>query len=228
MPRTDAPPALLGALELPRTMFEVSYLVASGPYLQMVRRGDAHPVMVLPGYTASDDSTRTLRRYLDSIGYDARPWNLGRNMGLRHAGGHDDLHEEVEALYRETGKKVSLIGWSLGGVHARNTAQRLPHRVRQVISLGSPFGAMQGAAAPAVPSTAIYSRSDGIVHWQSAMEAPGPLTDNIEVYGSHCGLGFNPAVYYAIADRLAQPDGEFTQFHRTGWRAAVYGPASPA
>jgi hypothetical protein len=88
---------------------------------------------------------------------------------------------------------------------------------------------MQGAAAmPAVPSTAIFSRSDGIVHWQIAMEAPGPLTDNIEVYGSHCGLGFNPAVYYAIADRLAQPEGEFAPFNRNGWRTAVYGPASPA
>jgi pimeloyl-ACP methyl ester carboxylesterase len=208
-------------------MLEVSSLLASGPYLQLVRRGDKHPVMVLPGYTASDESTRTLRRYLDSIGYDARPWNLGRNMGLRHAGAHDDLHEEVESLYVETGQKVSLIGWSLGGVHARNTARRLPHRVRQVISLGSPFGAIHdAAAAPNVPSTAIYSRSDGIVHWQVAMEMPGPMTDNIEVYGSHCGLGFNPAVYYAIADRLAQPEGEFAPFHRNGWRTAVYGPAS--
>ena len=228
MPELDAPRALLSALELPRSMLEVSSLLASAPYLQLVRRGDKHPVMVLPGYSASDDSTRPLRRYLDSIGYDARPWRLGRNMGLRHAGGQDELHEEVESLYRQTGKKVTLIGWSLGGVHARNTARRLPHGIRQVISLGSPFGAMHGAdAPPSVPSTAIYSRTDGIVHWQIAMERPGPMTDNIEVYGSHCGLGFNPAVYYAIADRLAQPDGEFVPFNRTGWRAAVYGPASP-
>ena len=78
-----------------------------------------------------------------------------------------------------------------------------------------------------MPCTAIYSRTDGIVAWRMAMEEPGELTDNIEVYGSHCGLGFNPAVYYAIADRLAQPEGEFEPFSRAGWRAAVYGPAQP-
>jgi pimeloyl-ACP methyl ester carboxylesterase len=257
MPNLDAPGALLGALELPRTVFEVGSLLASRPYLQLVQRGDDHPVMVLPGFTASDDSTLALRRYLRSIGYDARPWNLGRNMGLRHAGGSDDLDAEIEKLHDRNGSKVSLIGWSLGGVHARNAAKRRPACVRQVISLGSPFGGTPRATAvwrlyqnqddvridadtvdrfvaqtitppPDVPCTAIYSRSDGIVAWQIAMEEPGPLTDNIEVYGSHCGLGFNPAVYYAIADRLAQPDGEFAPFSRTGWRAAVYGPASPA
>jgi hypothetical protein len=76
-----------------------------------------------------------------------------------------------------------------------------------------------------IPSTAIYSRSDGVVAWRAAMEEPSAFTDNIEVYGSHCGLGFNPAVYYAIADRLSQPEGRFERFNRAGWRAAVYGPA---
>ena len=252
-----APRALLSALELPRTAFELGSLFASAPYLQLVKRGDGHPVMVLPGFAAGDQSTLVLRRYLTSIGYDARPWNLGRNMGLRQAGGIDDLHGELDRVRHATGKSVSLIGWSLGGVHARNLAKRAPELVRQVVSLGSPFGGSPRATKvwrayktrndidlapeavdryvaqtitppPSVPCTAIYSRTDGIVAWQIAMEEPGPLTDNIEVYGSHCGLGFNPAVYYAIADRLAQSEGTFERFTRSGWRAAIYGPALPS
>lgn len=222
MPAMSASRALLRALELPRTALEFGSLFASAAYLQLVKRGDGHPVLVLPGYGASDDSTVVLRRYLMSIGYDARPWNLGRNMGLRHAGGIDDLGRELERIHRDGGKSVSLIGWSLGGVHARNLAKRAPDQVRQVVTLGSPFGRSPRAS---VPCTAIYSKSDGVVAWQIAMEEPGPLTDNIEVYGSHFGLGFNPAVYYAIADRLAQPHGTFERFTRTGWRSAVYGPA---
>ena len=94
-----------------------------------------------------------------------------------------------------------------------------------MITLGSPFGGSPPRAD--IPSTAIYSRTDGVVAWRMAMEEPSPLTDNIEVYGSHCGLGFNPAVYYAIADRLSQPEGRFERFSRAGWRAAVFGPAHP-
>ncbi len=224
MPALEAPRALLSALELPRTMLEVGSLFASAPYLQLVARGDGHPVVVLPGFTASDQSTRILRQYLRSIGYDARPWNLGRNLGLREIGAFDALHEELVRVSDNAGQRVSLIGWSLGGVHARNLAKRAPQQVRQVISLGSPLGRSPGAG---VPCTAIYSRSDGIVAWRMAMEELSPLTDNIEVYGSHCGLGFNPAVYYAIADRLAQPDGQFEPFSRAGWRTAIYGPARP-
>jgi pimeloyl-ACP methyl ester carboxylesterase len=225
MPVTDAPRALLGALELPRTMLEMGSLAASAAYLQLVERGDGHPVIVLPGFTASDRSTRLLRDYLRSIGYDARPWNLGRNLGLREAGEFDELHRELERVATESGKRASLVGWSLGGVHARNLAKRAPDQVRQVITLGSPFG---GSAPRAdIPSTAIYSRTDGVVAWRMAMEEPSALTDNIEVFGSHCGLGFNPAVYYAIADRLSQPEGRFARFSRAGWRAAVFGPAHP-
>ncbi|HTK96640.1 MAG TPA: alpha/beta fold hydrolase [Pseudomonadales bacterium] len=223
MPAAETPRALLGALELPRTMLEMGSLAASAAYLQLVARGDGHPVIVLPGYTASDESTRLLRQYLSSIGYDARPWNLGRNLGLREAGAFDALHGELERIAERTGKRASLIGWSLGGVHARNLAKRAPRHVRQVISLGSPLGGSQPHAD--IPSTAIYSRTDGVVAWRLAMEEPSAFTDNIEVYGSHCGLGFNPAVYYAIADRLSQPEGRFERFHRAGWRAAVYGPA---
>ncbi|MFM0842121.1 hypothetical protein QU892_27820, partial [Citrobacter freundii] len=72
------------------------------------------------------------------------------------------------------------------------------------------------ATAPPVPTTAIYSRTDGICAWQCCVEVEGPITENIEVMGSHCGLGHNPAAVYAVADRLAQPEGSFKPFDRGG------------
>ena len=76
--------------------------------------------------------------------------------------------------------------------------------------------------SPPVPSTAIFSKGDGIVAWRNCIEPCSDHTDNIEVHGSHCGLGVNPAVLYAVADRLALPEGKWAPFERTGWRAAVY------
>ena len=73
-----------------------------------------------------------------------------------------------------------------------------------------------------VPSSAIFSRSDGIVAWQGCLEREGPTSENIEVEGSHCGLGHNPTVLYAIADRLAQPEGKWQPFARSGWRRIFY------
>ncbi|HLY56997.1 MAG TPA: hypothetical protein VKS60_15640, partial [Stellaceae bacterium] len=141
----------------------------------------------------------------------------------------------------------------LGGIYARDIARRVPDEVRQVISLGSPIGSggrggtnhhirrlyetLSGdlfdqqpghvhaarRASPPVPATAIYSRTDGIAVWQVCREEDGPTTDNIEVVGSHTGLGFNPLVLYAVADRLAQPHGAWTKFNRSGLRAVFYG-----
>src|SRR5258707_13749946 len=144
-------------------------------------------------------------------------------------------------------RKVSLIGWSLGGLFARELARRRPAQVRQVITLGSPFAnepkasntwrlyeALSGRSAgdwpgreamklpPPVPSTAIYSRSDGIVAWQGCLEQESPTTQNIEVEGSHSGLGHNPVVVYVIADRLVQPDGEWRRFERNGVRGLFF------
>lgn len=139
--------------------------------------------------------------------------------------------------------------WSLGGIYAREIAKEAPDIVRQVISLGSPF-ADAGRASnvrrlfdffagettrtapgvaeavrrpPTCPSTSILSRSDGVVHWRSCLEPEAPHTENIEVPGSHCGLGVNPLVLYALADRLGQPEGEWAPFERYGWRKRVYG-----
>jgi triacylglycerol esterase/lipase EstA (alpha/beta hydrolase family) len=160
----------------------------------------------------------------------------------------------VRGLAREHRQPVSLIGHSLGGVFAREIAKAIPKQIRQVITLGSPFRHTDanGAAGvlrlvemavgqkaddlqrkinelsrPApVPSTAIYSRTDGIADWKACIEEELPCTDNIEVYASHSGMNSNPAVYYAIGDRLAQPAGKWRKFTRSGVGRFIYYPAA--
>lgn len=246
-----APSALLALTELPRAAFELGSLPWAAPLLLTAPRGDGHPVLVLPGFITTDISTTILRAYLDRLGYDTHAWQLGRNLGPKAIGrAGEKLIERVEAVHALAGEKVSIIGWSLGGVMARQVARRLPDAVRQVITLGSPFAGdprasnvwrtyqtltghkigdkdtqeqlRESATVPPVPSTAIFSRADGIVAWQNCREAQGAATDNIEVRGSHVGLGVNPAVLYAVADRLAQPDGAWLPFDRKGLRSLVY------
>jgi len=248
MPLTDPtrPPSReLLLLEL-RAIWELTAFFASYPMLRMAARGDGHPVLVLPGLAASDLSTRPLRRYLSDQGWSAHGWKLGQNHGPR-PGAEERMQQRLAELFARHERKVSLIGWSLGGIFARELARRAPHQVRAVITLGSPFaGAPKASNAwklyeraserkvedwperermklpPPVPSTAIYTRSDGIVAWQGCLERESATSENIEIEGSHCGLGHNPAALYAIADRLSQPEGEWRPFERRGLRAMVY------
>ncbi|MDB5704913.1 MAG: hypothetical protein JWN66_2029 [Sphingomonas bacterium] len=246
-----APSALLAFTELPRALAEFGSLGLAAPILATAPRGDGHPVMVLPGFVTSDRSTAVLRRFLSGLGYDAHEWGLGRNLGPKAIGYEGEkLVARLRDIHEATGQKVSLVGWSLGGVMARQLSRRAPAAVRQVISLGSPFTGTpratnvwrayemltgqkiddpdvrsqmrESAELPPVPSTAIYSREDGVVAWQNCVEPRGPETDNIEVHGSHCGLGVNPAVLYAVADRLAQAEGAWRPFERSGLKALVY------
>ena len=247
--QTMKPPSkLLFALEL-RTFPELAGFVASLPLLLATTpRGDGHPVIVFPGLVTSDRSTIALRRFLKAKGYAVHGWELGRNYGPL-PGIEKRMMDHVERIHEEHGRKVSLVGWSLGGIYARQLAKMMPERVRSVITLGSPFGGdpratnawklyeftsghkvddrerhMGGAISepPPVPTTAIYSRTDGICAWQTCMEREGPLAENIEVEGSHCGLGHHPAAVHAIADRLSQPEGEWAKFERTGVRGMVF------
>lgn len=251
------PSPFLALTELPRALVELGTLPVAAPLLASVPRGDGHPVLVLPGFTTSDASTAILRRYLTRIGYDAHTWDLGRNLGPKAIGREGEkLIERLNAVHELTGRKVSLVGWSLGGVMARLVSRRVPEAVRQVISLGSPFTGSpratnvwrayelltgqrlddkhtrsqlsESATPPPVPSTAIWSREDGIVAWQNCIEPFAENSDNIEVHGSHCGLGVNPAVLYAVADRLALPEGEWKPFDRRGLRALFYPSAGHA
>jgi pimeloyl-ACP methyl ester carboxylesterase len=239
-------PSQLLLLSEARAALELGAFVGAYPLLRMLPPGDGHPVLVFPGFTASDTSTQPLRTFLRNHGYAAHGWELGRNLGLRH-GLIERKLARLHALRRQYGRKISLVGWSLGGVYARELAKRMPEDVRLVITLGSPFkGDMRANHAsglyamlaghsveeasaqhdlsepPPVPTTAIFSRTDGIVHWKCSVEDPGPRTESIEVDSSHCGLGHHPAALYAIADRLAQPEGGWTHFDRGGWRSLFF------
>lgn len=246
-----APSALLALTEVPRSLREMGMLRQAEAVLASAPDGDGHPVLVVPGFIAGDGSTAILRRFLKNHGYDAYAWELGRNLGPRAIGpAGEKLMSRLVDIHRQTGRKVSLVGWSLGGIMARLVARRLPEAVRQIISLGSPFAGnprasnvwrpyqmltgqkiddaatieqlAEVAAPPPVPSTAIYTRGDGIVAWQNCMEPAGRTTDNIEVVGSHLGLVINPAVLYAVADRLAQPEGEWRPFDRSSVAGLAY------
>jgi pimeloyl-ACP methyl ester carboxylesterase len=245
MPPAWARPALL-ALEWPRAVAEATTLPAAWPLLSSVLRGDGHPVLVLPGYWAGDGSTAVLRRYLRALGYRTHRWGLGQNLGLEDGVG-GRLLARLDSLHERYGRAVSLVGWSLGGVYARELAKLSPARVRQVVTLGSPFGmerradgagwlagvvfgSAQGsrpegriADPPPVPVTAIVSRSDAIAGFHACREAPAAQAENIEVLGSHIGLGVNPLVLFAIADRLGQREGSWRNFDRSGLRGVLYG-----
>ncbi len=250
--RPAAPPSkVLAATELPRALFELGTLPFSMPLLMQAPRGDGHSVLVLPGFVTTDTSTRPLRSFLASLGYQTHGWNLGRNLGPKAIGSDGErLVARLDEIVAQSHGPVSLIGWSLGGVMARQLSRRRPECVRQIITLGSPitgdpratnawraYEMMSGQKiksastqellresklAPPVPSTAIYSKRDGIVAWRSCLEPETDRTDNIEVYGSHCGLGVNPVVLYAIADRLAQAENEWRPFSRRGFRSVFY------
>jgi pimeloyl-ACP methyl ester carboxylesterase len=225
----DPPPAMLTMLEPARAAVEAGWLSLMGPALLMhAPRGDGHPVVVLPGFLAGDDSTAILRGYLNALGYDARGWGLGPNLWPRR-GIERATIRIVERLTRQFEKKVSLIGWSLGGILARKIAHKAPHAVRRVLTLGSPFRAtvdggtnpqmsalhqiMAGhvpdrvsASVPPVPCTAIYSRTDGIAVADVCID-PGDSSDNVAVPGSHSGLAHNPVALLTIAERLSEPEG---------------------
>jgi hypothetical protein len=212
--------------------------LAALPLSGTLPQGDGQPVLVLPGLLAGDGSTTALRCVLRGLGYDVHGWQLGRNIGptAKVVGGMD---RRLQELTQRHGRRVSLVGWSLGGIFARTLARRSPELVRQVVTLGSPFrlarsnesratGAFErfshlhvehlslpldGGTAPLpVPTTSVYSRYDGIVAWRACLETPGPVAENVEVYGSHLGLGHNPAVIWAVTDRLAQPEGGWQPF----------------
>lgn len=235
-------PSLLHSLfEAPRMVAEAASFATSYPLLRRAPRGDGHPVLVLPGFLAGDDSTTVLRRYLNSQGYRALPWLMGTNNGSERV--QRRLGRRFMRLIVAYKGGISLIGQSLGGVFARELAREFPEHVRQVITLGSPFGAsgpdnthpvvgnlferisgqsvddmkerlgeQDGRAPIPVPSTAVYSKSDGVVHWSSCLEYHGPKSQNIEIIGSHCGMTMHPGAVYVMADRLAQPASEWQPF----------------
>jgi pimeloyl-ACP methyl ester carboxylesterase len=248
------PPSLGLMLAEVRGIFEFNASLLLSPLLMRAPRGDGHPVLTLPGFLASDLSMAPMRRYLRELGYDAYAWKMGRNIGgfsrMRIA-----LLDRLTEIHAATGRKVSIVGWSLGGVYARDLALQAPQMVRSVVTLGSPFAgdvratnatrlyeALSGEAVKddsglraaiagdlPVPTTSIYSRTDGIVNWRTCLVRPSDTAENIAVHlASHVGLGVNAAALWAVADRLAQTEGEFTQFNRSGPFAIAYAPPENA
>jgi len=174
---------------------------------------------------------------------------LGRNLGpTDHI--LDGMDALVERL-AERGHRASIVGWSLGGIFARVLGRTHPTAIRSVITLGSPFQlsardrdqthasdayealsalhsvraqqlATDEARSPlAVPTTNIFSRTDGVVPWRSCIDTHGDQCENIEVPGSHSGLGHNPIALAVIADRLAQPEGEWKPYVPQGCLRAL-------
>ncbi len=236
-----APSAWMMLLE-GRALWEYGAALAAMPMLRATDKGDGHPVLVLPGLAANDVSTYPLRQYLRERGYAPHPWNYGLNFGPR-PGVLAGCIEHVKELHKMYGRKVSLVGWSLGGIYAREIAKAVPKLTRCVITLGTPFTGNPKATnawrlyqivsghkiddfelheqirtAPPVPTTSLYSKSDGIVAWQCSLNEPGPLAENIEIQASHFGMGLNPMALYAIADRLAQAEGKWQRFDTSGAR----------
>jgi len=237
------PPALWLMLLEARAPWEAMALAAVSPWLSKMPSGDGHTVLVFPGLGASDVSTLALRHFLKQHGYQAHGWEQGLNLGPRE-GVLESCRARIRALHQQHGGKISLIGWSLGGIYAREMAKEMPELVRCVITLGTPFSGHPAATnawrfyrlvsgqqshdeellaevrkPPPVPTTSIYSKTDGVVAWQCSLNPQRHAhTENIEVHASHIGMGMNPMAMYAIADRLRQTPGQWKRFDVQGAR----------
>jgi pimeloyl-ACP methyl ester carboxylesterase len=255
VPLDVGPPSRLLLLLEARAPWEYAALWLAAPWLRQLPRGDGHPVLVFPGLAANDISTIPLRNLLSALGYTPYAWNFGFNTGPK-PGVLRGCVELARELHQRHGQKLSLIGWSLGGVYAREVAKAAPEVARCVVTLGTPFSGPSKAnhawrvyewmsgqkiddphelreqlhIAPPVPTTSIYSRSDGIVAWPCSLNEAAPHTENIEVFASHTGLGLNPLALTAVADRLAQDPAHWRRFDRPAalrW-LIKHGPARPA
>lgn len=259
LPPTPVRPPALALLALEPLRAALEY----GSYRRGARaglpRGDGHPVVLFPGLASDARALGPLTALCRELGYDTLDWGRGFNTGP-----HGDPDDWIDALARELverlsgrGPRASLVGWSLGGIFAREIARRVPGRIRQVVTIGTPFAGSPGhthasglyrllngsppafddtlrrrlAAPPPVPSTSIYSRSDGVVAWQACVQRGGARQcESVEVGGSHCGMGWNTEVFAILADRLAQPDGQWrpwTGARRAARRDAGRGVAPP-
>lgn len=255
-------PSVLHTLLEPRALLEMALLPASLPLLMQAPRGDGHPVLLVPGFMADEKSLVALKLFLQQKGHDVHTWGLGRNLGFRskHASA---LPQKIRHLHHVTGRKVSLVGWSLGGVFSLFGAENTLGCVRNVVTLGSPVSVDAcGSKSPPtvkalyrlvshrlgpdahvmqprakalrerrrlpVPTSCLYSLGDGVVPPQEAtIDGDPALHENIRVPGSHLGLGFNGLVLAIVADRLAQPEGQWQPFQPHGLLAHTWKATAP-
>jgi pimeloyl-ACP methyl ester carboxylesterase len=248
--RFQAPSLALLASEPFRALFDICSSPLGRP---PVLAGDGHPVVVYPGLGASSMATSQLRHHLKACNFKVHDWEMGVNRGPEGdmAEWLEPLVQRVQALHALHGRKVSLVGWSLGGVYAREVAKRCPEAVRQVITLATPFCALGDgnhagtlvrlmggdtsrltpavqarlSERPPVPTTSIYSRHDGVVSWRGCLQQAAPDLENIAVAASHMGMPTHPEVLRVVADRLAQPEGGWRPYKRR--RAALRAATAP-
>ena len=243
------PSKTLLMLEFARTPWEMGAHYLARPVLSLAPKGDGHMVMAIPGFLANDLTTKAMRMYLNRCGYKTSGWKQGTNYGYSDEVG-GNLVWWVSKLFEKHGK-ISLVGQSLGGVYACELARMYPHMVRFVITLGSPYADIENASnvmwlykringadhgkrfdyqpqrcqiPPPVPTTSIYSKTDGIITWRSSDldKHNNRQCESVEILGSHIGMSFNPHSLWVVANRLAQPEDDWQPFEPTGREKYFY------
>jgi len=228
-------PGIIPILLESRLMFEFITSLILRPYTDY-QIGDGHPVIVFPGYGYGDFSTIYLRSLLKSLGYQVIPWGLGINKGPE-PGVVEKCIQLINTTYQQTGRKVSLVGHSLGGVFARELSKLCPDETRLVITLGTPFSDITECTkatalfnlvskesgrheqyyphnTPPVPTTSVYSKTDGVVPWVSSQEKESSQSENIEIFSSHLGMVLNISALKIVTDRLAQLENAWSKYEK--------------
>ena len=223
-------PPLLNVLLETRAVAEWSSMFWLYPFIPKHKSYNAKPILLMPPYLGNDKSTTFVRKYLKSLGFKTYKWDLGVNM--INSKSLPKLIEKLDEIYEKHQEKVSLVGWSGGGIFAKIIANRYPDKVAQLITIGSPVWGVKNMKTPIiktlefvrgaklrernekfikelevipeVPITCIYTKTDGLIPWKNCMEAETYRDDikNVEVFGSHCGMGANATVLLTVANAL--------------------------
>ncbi|WP_179344184.1 esterase/lipase family protein [Winogradskyella ursingii] len=224
-------PPLFNMIMESRSLLEWSSIYCFYPFIPKRIKSKGKPVLLIPPYLGDDNSTSFVRKYLKSLGFTTYKWDLGFNMVKSHY--IPRLEEKLHDIYEKHGEKVSIVGWSGGGIFAKIMANRHPDQVEQILTIGSPIWGVMDMKTPVyglleffrgkslkernerflaelepipiVPVTCIYTKTDGLVPWKHCMEAETSRKDikNIEVFGSHSGLGANVSVLLVTANMLS-------------------------
>jgi hypothetical protein len=224
------PPPLYNVLLETRAVAEWTSMLWLYPFIPKHKSKKNKPVLLMPPYLGNDNSTTFVRKYLKSLGFKTYKWDLGVNM--INSKSLPKLIEKLEEIYDKHQEKVSLVGWSGGGIFAKIIANRYPEKVEQLITIGSPVWGVKNMKTPIirslefirgtklkerndkfikeleeipqVPITCIYTKTDGLIPWKNCTEAETYRDDikNVEVFGSHCGMGANATVLLTVANAL--------------------------
>ena len=227
--KIPAPP-LFNALLETRAIVEWSSMFWLYPFIPKHKSEREKPVLLIPPYLGNDNSTAFVRKYLKSLGFKTYKWELGVNM--INSKSLPKLIEKLDEIFEKHQEKVNLVGWSGGGIFAKIIANRYPEKVAKLITIGSPVWGVKNMKTPIIttlefirgarlkernekfikeleeipnlPITCIYTKTDGLIPWKNCMEAETYRDDikNVEVFGSHCGMGANATVLLTVASAL--------------------------